>query len=388
MWITHDARSTISVIIVTGACGIAAGTPLAVLGAIGRAARQGAIVKGGIHLETLARVDTVVFDKTGTVTFGAPRVIEVRPAEGISERALLSAAASAELRSEHPVARAVLKHAAQMQAEVIPPDSFSSEPGLGVVAEVQGEQVIAGNAAFLSHHGMTGGAASGITIARSGRILGSMLIEDTVRPEAKAALDALRELGLALVLLSGDSQAIVSQLARELGIEEARGDLLPEAKRQRVEALMAQKRTVAMVGDGINDAPALAQASVGIAMGTGTDVAIESADVVLIGGDLRKLVATLRVARACRRIILQNFVGTLVVDGLGVAAASFGLLNPLLAAFIHVGSELAFILNSTRLLPREAADGQPGMGTLREWHERGSSPRWLEWKVSPAKEHS
>ena len=179
-----------------------------------------------------------------------------------------------------------------------------------------------------------------------------------LRPEAKAAVAAMRQMGLKTVLLSGDAQGVAASVGRDLGVDEAVGELLPEQKAKWVTELRRKNRKVAMVGDGINDAPALVAANVGIAMGSGTDVARESADVILIGSDLSKLVETLKVARRCRSIITQNFVGTLTVDSIGVGMAAFGFLNPLLAAFIHVTSELAFILNSTRLLSRRSEAGR------------------------------
>jgi P-type E1-E2 ATPase len=220
---------------------------------------------------------------------------------------------------------------------------------------------VVGSLAFLLEHGIERvlpidnhgeDGTSQIYVARGDQALGSIRIADVLRPEAKSAVLAMRQMGLRTILLSGDSQSVTAEIGRNLGVDEAVGELLPDQKANRVRQLRAGKRNVAMVGDGINDAPALVEASVGIAMGSGTDVARESADVILIGSDLLKLVETLRVARNCRRIIMQNFVGTLVVDSIGVGMAAAGLLNPLLAAFIHVASELTFILNSTRLLPR------------------------------------
>jgi len=190
-----------------------------------------------------------------------------------------------------------------------------------------------------------------VLVARNGRFLGAITIADALRPEAKAAVGALKAMGVRTVLLTGDQRSIAAAVARDLGVDESEAELLPEAKLARVRTLVGQGRTVAMVGDGVNDAPALAEASVGVAMGSGTDVARESADVVLLGNDLTKFVDTVRIARRARRIIMQNFVGTLGVDGIGIGLAAFGLLNPLLAAFIHVASELTFILNSARLLP-------------------------------------
>jgi Cd2+/Zn2+-exporting ATPase/Cu+-exporting ATPase len=201
------------------------------------------------------------------------------------------------------------------------------------------------------------GDVSEAYVARGGQMLGTIRVADVLRPEAKSAVAAMREMGLKTVLLSGDAEEVTTLVGRDLGVDEAVGELLPDQKAKWVSELRGQNRKVAMVGDGINDAPALVEANVGIAMGSGTDVARESADVILIGSDLSKLVETLRIARRCRGIIMQNFVGTLVVDSIGVGMAAFGFLNPLLAAFIHVTSELAFILNSTRLLSRSSEIG-------------------------------
>ncbi len=357
--VTRDAKSTISVIIVAGACGIAAGTPLAVLGAIGRAARQGAIIKGGLYLEILGTVDTIVLDKTGTLTIGNPNVTGVHPCPGFTPEAVMEAAAIAERPSEHPLAKAILEKAAEMSLAVTEPERFEYIPGKGIICLSGGEQVIVGNRGFLELHRINTAAlpsapdhSSEVMVARKGRLLGSLHIADGLRPDSIQAVAQLREMGLRTVLLTGDAAAIAQAVGKQLGIDQVEAELLPTEKVARVEALMASGKKVAMIGDGINDAPALTQANVGVAMGSGTDVARESADVVLLGNDLLKFVETLRVARRCRLIIWQNFVGTLLVDGVGVGLAAFGFLNPLFAAFIHVSSELAFILNSTRLLPR------------------------------------
>jgi Cd2+/Zn2+-exporting ATPase/Cu+-exporting ATPase len=194
-------------------------------------------------------------------------------------------------------------------------------------------------------------SASEILVGRNGRLLGSLHIEDALRPEAVQAVAALRRMGLRTVLLTGDTEAIAQAVGKQLGLDEVHAELLPDQKVAQIMALRAAGRRVAMVGDGINDAPALTEASVGVAMGSGTDVARESADVVLLGNDLKKFVETVQVARRCRRIIWFNFAGTLAVDSIGMGLAAVGMLNPLFAAFIHVSSELAFILNSGRLLP-------------------------------------
>jgi heavy metal translocating P-type ATPase len=356
-----DIKSTISVIIVAGACGIAAGTPLAILGAIGRAARQGAIIKGGLYLEVLGTVDTIVLDKTGTLTLGSPRVSEVRPCPDVTAEAVVEAAALAERPSEHPLAKAILQKAAEMSLSVTEPERFEYVPGKGITCSLNGDQVVVGNRGFLEQQGVgTAGLAaapdhsSEVLVARGGRLLGSLHVADALRPESVRAVAELRKMGLWTVLLTGDAAAIARAVGKQLGIDQVEAELLPTEKVARIAALMAAGKKVAMIGDGINDAPALTQANVGVAMGSGTDVARESADVVLLGNDLLKFVETLRVARRCRSIIMQNFAGTLAVDSVGVGMAAFGLLNPLLAAFIHVASELTFLLNSTRLLPAPA----------------------------------
>ncbi len=354
--ITHNIRSTISVIIVAGACGIAAGTPLAILGAIGRAARHGCIIKGGIYLEVLGQLNTVFLDKTGTLTFGMPLVTEVNPAPGVTESSLLEAVASAESSSEHPLGRAIVRLAEQRNIPISQPAQFEYLIGRGVLALVGGEQTVAGNRPLFAELGLAlpeRSAAEGteIFVARNGKCVGSVVVADQLRPSSALAVKALQEMKIDVVLLTGDTRQTAQAVAGHLGIRNVHAELLPEQKVHKIAEQVREGRVVAMLGDGINDAPALSEATVGVAMGAGTDVARESADVVLIGNDLMKFVETVRVARNCRSIILQNFYGTLIVDTIGIGLAAAGYLNPLLAAFIHVSSELTFILNSTRLLP-------------------------------------
>jgi len=361
--LTRNLTSTISVIIVAGACGIAAGTPLAILGAIGRAAAEGAIVKGGLYLEVLSSVDTVVLDKTGTLTYGNPEVTNIVAAPGTTAEAVIEAAAIAERPSEHPLAKAVLKKASEGSLAIIEPTNFSYMPGKGLVCSAGGEEIVVGNKTLFEErridvNGFTGSSdhSSEILVARRGRLLGALQVADRLRPEAIEAVAQLHRMGLRVILLTGDAQSIARSVAKELGIDEVGAELLPEHKVERIKRLIGEGRTVAMIGDGVNDAPALMQAQVGVAMGSGTDVARESAQIMLLGNDLLKFVETLKIARRCHRIIMANFTGTLVVDGIGLGLAAFGFLNPLLAAFIHVTSELAFILNSARLLPAHISD--------------------------------
>ena len=363
--ITHNTRSTISVIIVAGACGIAAGTPLAVLGAIGRAAQQGSIIKGGIYLEALGRLDTVFLDKTGTLTYGMPLVTEVNAASGISEQVMLQSAASTESGSEHPLGRAIVRFAEERNIPVIHPDDFEYRIGRGVLASLDGEQTVVGNKVLLedleidlpSRINVSQGTE--VLVARGGRYLGSILVTDQLRDGSAPAVKAITDMGIQVALLTGDAESVAKAVAGRLGILEIHANLLPEQKAAFVAAQVKKGKTVAMLGDGINDAPALSEATVGVAMGAGTDVARESADIVLIGNDLMKFVETVRIARNCRRIIFQNFYGTLIVDTIGIGLAAVGVLNPLLAAFIHVASELTFILNSTRLLAPKQKENVP-----------------------------
>ncbi len=354
--ITHSIRSTISVIIVAGACGIAAGTPLAILGAIGRAARHGSIIKGGIYLEALGQLNTVFLDKTGTLTFGTPSVTEVNPAPGATESLLIEVAASAESSSEHPLGRAIVRLAEQRNIPVSQPTHFEYRIGRGVRAEVKGEETVVGNRPLFAELGLklperVAAEGTEIFVARNGSYVGSVIVADQLRPGSASAVEALQQMKIEVVLLTGDTRQTAQAVAGQLGIRNVHAELLPEQKTHHIAEQVREGRVVAMLGDGINDAPALSEATVGVAMGAGTDVARESADVVLIGNDLMKFVETVRVARNCRRIILQNFYGTLIVDTIGIGLAAAGYLNPLLAAFIHVASELTFILNSTRLLP-------------------------------------
>ena len=372
--VTRDVRATISVIIVAGACGVAAGTPLAVLAAIARAARCGAFVKDGTHLEQLSAVDTVVMDKTGTLTVGEPRVVSVRPTEAAAgEDEVLALAAAAEWNSEHPIGRAIYAEAAVRDLTVPMPGDVAYSPGAGVSTHVEGRRITVGRcrgqknqperdasdcddeAALSTESDPEAPSATSVVEVRAdGQLLGTIALADRLRQGAATAVRDLGDMGLEVLMLTGDSAASAHHVAGLLGLteEQVRADLLPTDKEEVVDSLRRAGKRVAMVGDGVNDAPALGAADVGIAMGTGTDVAREAGDVVLVGSAPADLVETVRVARRARRIIMVNFVGTVVVDVVGMVAAGLGLLGPVAAALVHVVSESAFILNSARLVPR------------------------------------
>ena len=396
---TRDVRATISVIIVAGACGVAAGTPLAVLAAIARAARCGAFVKDGTHLEQLSAVGTVVLDKPGTLTVGAPRVVSVNPVEsvaqpGAGEAEILALAAAAEWNSEHPIGRAIRTEAAVRDLTVPVPDDVAYSPGAGVSARVDGRRITVGRredqegrdrartrsaaddtndatdaddaedatdtvsstASDFESDPEAPAATSVVEVRADGRLLGTIALADRLRQGAATAVRDLSDMGLEVLMLTGDSPASARHVARVLGMaeEQVHAGLLPTDKEKVIDSLRRAGKCVAMVGDGVNDAPALSAADVGVAMGTGTDVAREAGDVVLVGSAPADLVETVRVARRARRIIMVNFVGTVVVDVVGMIAAGLGLLGPVAAALVHVVSESAFILNSARLVPRPA----------------------------------
>ncbi|WP_025777202.1 heavy metal translocating P-type ATPase [Brevibacterium sp. VCM10] len=390
--VTRDLTATISVVVVAGACGIAAGTPLAVLAAIARIARSGAFVKDGAHLEALSAVDIVVFDKTGTLTTGAPEVVGIRTAGAAEDAAmdadgaaperdrdrteqLLGLAAAAESYSEHPLGRAVVTAANDRGLSVGACTEFTYVPGHGVTATVDGHLVAVGSRALVAdapeetapevpevpevpESDASDPTATEIHVSVDGTYAGTILIADAVRETAQDAVAQLTRMGLRTMMITGDQPSTAHAVAARLGIDDVRAGLLPEEKLAAIDAERAAGHDIAMVGDGVNDAPALARAHVGIAMGSGTDIARESADVVLISSDLDDLVHTVAVARRARRIVMVNFVGTITIDLIGMGLAAFGLLSPVAAAFIHVGSETAFILNSARLIPGRRVPGR------------------------------
>lgn len=360
--VTRNLTATISVIIVAGACGVAAGTPLAILAGIGSAARRGMIVKGGLYLEKLAEIDTIVLDKTGTLTMGVPEVTGIRVADGVTESEVLQNAAIAEQHSEHPIGEAVIRRARIAKVPLRRYADLRYTPGKGLTCLDAGSKIVVGTRALLEENGIRvdiNGAGpplkepkSGETLVYVGRnqkLLGALTVADQLRREATEAVNELKRRGYRILLLSGDSPEAASAIGTRLGVHEAVGNFLPEQKLQKIRELLRQNRKVAMVGDGVNDAPALAEATVGIAMGGGTDVALETADVTLMTSDLSRLAEVFGIAKRSYRVIMFNFWGTIVVDTIGIVLAFCGLLAPIVAALIHVGSELAFILNSARL---------------------------------------
>ena len=364
-FVTRDLRMIITLLIFTSPAELGLATPLVVIASIARAARAGILLKGGIYLEQLAKVRVLAFDKTGTLTVGRPAVARVqRFDEALSEADLLRLAAAAERRSSHPLAKAIVDRAAAAKIDVPEPSSFEVIRGRGVRAEIDGRGVLAGNAAFLTENGITvptpgDGDETVVYIAADGRALGVLHLADTPRPDAKAALTRLKASGIErIVMLTGDNAATARRIAAELGVDEVEADLLPDAKVEAIKRLQAGGQLVAMVGDGINDAPALAQADVGIAMGVaGTQAAIEAADVALMTDDVGKIADARAIARRAYRTIQQNlFVGVGVVHVLGIIAALLKLIGPVEAAIIHLGPDVLVFLNSVRIMRMRLAE--------------------------------
>jgi Cu+-exporting ATPase len=355
----RDPLAMAAVFAVACTCAFALATPVAMLAAIGAAARRGLLIKGGRFLELLARVEVLLIDKTGTVTLGRPQVTDVIPLDGWQEEEVLAFAAAAERDSEHPLAEAVRALARERGLQVPAVETFEALPGIGVRAQIGGRTVTVGRikpdgedrlqalAARLAAEGKTV-----VAVRLDGRPIGLLTVQDTLRPEVRDVLQELQRLGIRRVeLLTGDRPEAAAAVARSLGIP-FRAGLLPEDKIAVVRAYQAQGRVVGMVGDGVNDAPALAQADVGIAMGSGTDVALEAGHIVLLRDDWRLLPEAVRIARSTMDVIRWNFALATVYNGLGALLAALGILPPILAAAAQVVPDVGILLNSARLLRR------------------------------------
>jgi Cu+-exporting ATPase len=352
----------VAVLVVACPCAMGLAVPAALTVAIGRGAQLGVLFKGGEALERLAHVDTVLLDKTGTLTEGKPSVVAVLPARGWTHDRLLQLAASAEQRSEHPLARAVLHAAEARGLALLPSDNFQAQPGRGLEVTVNGVAVLAGNTRLFEERGITIAqlptepGATVLHIAQAGVYAGTLVCRDAIRSDAFAALRALEDLHLRPIMLTGDTAAAAQPLADTLGIREVYAGLSPEQKLERIRELQKQGARVLMVGDGINDAAAIAQADSGIGMGTGTELAREAGDAILLHSDLAAMVAALKLARATRRVMKQNLgwatgYNLLAVPlAAGVLWATFGiLLSPALASAAMALSSVSVLLNSLRL---------------------------------------
>lgn len=356
--IRRDPLATAAVLVVACSCSIALATPIAMLASVGAAAKRGVLIKGGKYLETLARADVLLLDKTGTLTLGQPQITDVIPLNSCPPADIVALAAAAERYSEHPLAEAVRRAARRNSPQLHAVEAFEAVPGMGISATVAGNRITVGNRRILAAADVPNSAlgleAQGKTllfVRRDAELLGILAAADTLRPEVPAALAAVRRLGVGQIeLLTGDNEHTSADLAEKLGVP-FRAGLLPEEKIAVVRAYQARGHTVVMVGDGVNDAPALAQADVGIAMGAaGTDIAIEAAHVVLMREDWLLVPEVFATAQRTMRVVKANLAFTALYNVAGLALAAMGFLPPILAAAAQSLPDLGIMANSSRLL--------------------------------------
>ncbi|MCR4281757.1 MAG: heavy metal translocating P-type ATPase, partial [Bauldia sp.] len=370
--------NTVAVLIIACPCALGLATPMSVMVGTGKGAENGILIRSAEALETAHKLDTIILDKTGTITRGKPALTDVVPVGSTTEQELLRLVASAERVSEHPLGQAIVEGARERGIELAEPRDFESVTGKGVAVNVDGRQVLVGNRKLMADRGIDSAglertaedlATQGKTpvlVALDGKPAGVVAVADTVREDSAAAVAALQRAGLEVVMITGDNRRTAAAIARQVGISRVLAEVLPEDKALEVKRLQGEGKLVAMVGDGINDAPALAQADVGIAIGTGTDVAIESSDITLISGELRGLVTAITLSRATMRNIYQNLVfafGYNIVGipiAVGVLYPFFGiLLSPIIAASAMALSSLSVVANSNRLRSYRRPDLRP-----------------------------
>ena len=364
--VTGNTKAAVSILLVACPCAFAIATPTAVTAGISNMARQAVLVKGGIYFELAGKIDALVVDKTGTFTLGRPKVLDVVAFDGLPEHEVLQLAAVAEKYSEHPLAKAVLSCAKEQGLEVPDPDEFKVEIGRGVVARCKEQDITVGKDEFLRGKGILLSAQiesiisdqiqqgrTAILVARGTQAVGLIAIADEIRPETRQAIESLNFImgGKYITMLTGDNPVVASAVARQIGVDRFQAGLLPEQKQEFIKKLQERGHTVGMIGDGINDAPALALADVGIAMGAaGTDVAIETADVTLMNDDLSRVVDFMLMSRTVLRRIKLNIFFSIIYNAVGLVLGSLGMLTPIVAVIFQEAGCVSVVLSSTMLL--------------------------------------
>ena len=366
--LSYALIAAVAVLIIACPCALGLATPMSIMTATGRGAQAGVLIKNAEALERFEKIDTLIVDKTGTLTMGKPRLVGILPEAGHDEAEVLRLAATLEKGSEHPLAEAIVEGAQERGMKLGDAGDFEAVTGKGVMGTVDGKRIALGNLKLIQDLGLDAGELADKANARrdegetvmfvvvEGRVAGMVSVADPVKETTSEALKALHDLGFRIIMATGDNERTAKAVASRLGIDEIRADVLPEDKARIIRELQSEGRSVAMAGDGVNDAPALAQADVGIAMGTGADVAIESAGITLVKGNLDGIVRARRLARATMRNIRQNLFFALIYNAAGVPIAAgvlfplFGILiSPMFAAFAMSASSISVVLNSLRL---------------------------------------